>query len=164
MLNLSLPNLVWWCIIMSQIVFQKDWFGVFKVKVTVMDNIIEIFLFNILSELLILLQVNLVCWHIIIRWIVLWKDWIPLLWPRSNSQKWFRIPVNVHLDDISSADWTLCNQTWYGEATCEGQSVMQEDWFAIFMFRAHLIKYCCFYQMCWTTDLFAAKYNWMVHC
>ena len=27
--------LVWWCIIMSQIVFQKDWFTVFKVKVTV---------------------------------------------------------------------------------------------------------------------------------
>ena len=32
--NFSLPNLVWWCIIMSQIVFQKDWFAVFKVKVT----------------------------------------------------------------------------------------------------------------------------------
>ena len=34
-LNLLLPNLVWWCIILSQIVFQKDWFAVFKVKVTV---------------------------------------------------------------------------------------------------------------------------------
>ena len=27
----------WWTI-MSQIVFQKDWFAVFKVKVTVKDN------------------------------------------------------------------------------------------------------------------------------
>ena len=35
MLNLILPNLVRWCIIMSQIVFQKIWFAVFKVKVTV---------------------------------------------------------------------------------------------------------------------------------
>ena len=35
LLNLLLPNLVWWCIIMSQIVFQKDWFAVFKVKVAV---------------------------------------------------------------------------------------------------------------------------------
>ena len=31
---------------MSQIVFQKDWFAVFKVKVTVMDNIIKIDLFK----------------------------------------------------------------------------------------------------------------------
>ena len=36
-LNLLLPDLVWWCIIMSQIVFQKDWFAVFEVKVTVKD-------------------------------------------------------------------------------------------------------------------------------
>ena len=28
------PNLVWWCIIISQIVFQKDWFAVFKIKVS----------------------------------------------------------------------------------------------------------------------------------
>ena len=34
-LNLLLPNLVCWCIIMSHIVFQKDLFAVFKVKVTV---------------------------------------------------------------------------------------------------------------------------------
>ena len=59
-------------------------------------------LFNILYELLILLQVNLVWWHIIIRWIVLWKDWIALLWSRSRSQKRLRILVNVHLNDISS--------------------------------------------------------------
>ena len=77
------PNLVWWCIIdsiwLSQIVFQKDWFAVFKVKVTVRNNIIKICFVNILSELLILLQLNLVWWHIIIRWIVLWKDWIALV-------------------------------------------------------------------------------------
>ena len=39
-------NLVWWCIIMSQMVFQKDWFAVFKVTVTVTDNISKICLFN----------------------------------------------------------------------------------------------------------------------
>ena len=103
MLNHLLPNFVWWCTIMSQIVFQKDWFAVFKV--TFMDNIVKICLFNILSELLILLHLNLIWWHIImiISWIVLWNDWIALLWSRSRSQKRFRIPVNVHLDDISSA-------------------------------------------------------------
>ena len=41
-LNILLPNFVWWCLIISQIVFQKDWFAFFKVKVTVMDNIIKI--------------------------------------------------------------------------------------------------------------------------
>ena len=98
--NFLLPNLLWWCIIMSQIVFQKDWFAVFKVKVTVKDNIIKIWLFSILSELLILLPLNLVCLYIIIRWIVLWKDWIALLWSRSRSQKRFSIWVK---DNISSA-------------------------------------------------------------
>ena len=89
---------------MSQIVFQKDCFAVFKVNVTFKDNILlnQIWLFNILSELLILLQLNLVWWYIITRWIVLWKDWIALLWFRSRSQKGFRIPINVHLDNVSS--------------------------------------------------------------
>ena len=98
-----LLNLVWWCTIMSQIVFQKDWFAVFRMKATVKNNIIKIWLFNMLSKLLILLQAKLVWWYIIVRWIVLWKDWIALLWSRSRSQKRFRILVNVHLDDISSA-------------------------------------------------------------
>ena len=101
-LNLLLPNLVWWCIIMSQIVFQKDWFAVFKIKDTVKDNMIKIWLFSIVSELLILLQLSLVWWHILTMMIVLWKDRIALLWSKSRSQKRFRIPVNVHLDDISS--------------------------------------------------------------
>ena len=103
LLNLLLPNLVLWCIIMSQIVFQKDWFAVFKVKDTVKDNMIKVLLFNILSELLILLQPNLVWWYIIKRWIVLWKDWIALLWSGSRSQKRYRIPVNIHRNDISAA-------------------------------------------------------------
>ena len=34
--------------------------------------------------------------------IFVWKGWVALLWSRSRSQKMFRIPVNVHLDDISS--------------------------------------------------------------
>ena len=103
-LNLLLPNLVWWCIIMNQIIFQKDLFAVFKVKVVkIRDNIIKILLFNMVSEVLIFLQLNLVWWYIIIGLIVLWKDWIVLLWSRSRSQKRFRIPVNVHLNDISSA-------------------------------------------------------------
>ena len=91
-LNLVLPILVWWCIIMSQIVFQKDWFAIFKVKATVKDHITIIWLSNLASDLLILVQLNLVWWDTIRSWIVLWRSW-----------KRFRIPVNVHLNDISSA-------------------------------------------------------------
>ena len=101
-LNLSLPNLVWRCIIMNQIVVQKDLFAIFKVKVTVKDHIIKIWLSNMSSELLILLQLNLVWWYIIISWIVLWNDCIALLRSRSRSQKRLRIPVNIYLDNISS--------------------------------------------------------------
>ena len=119
MLNFLPPNLVWWCIIdsiwLSQIVFQKDWFAVFEVKVTVKNNITKIWLLNILSELLILFQVDLVWWHIIVRWFVLWKDGIALLWSRSWSQKRLRIPVNVHLNNISSAAEPSVN-TWYCDA------------------------------------------------
>ena len=73
MLNLLLPNLVWWCIIYESDFCKKDWFAIFKVKVTVTDNIIKIclFNFNVLSELLVLLQLNLVWWHFILRWIIL---------------------------------------------------------------------------------------------
>ena len=45
---------------MSQIVFQKDWFAVFRVKITVNNHTIKISLSVIFSELLILLQLNLV--------------------------------------------------------------------------------------------------------
>ena len=87
---------------MRENVFQKDWFAVFKVKVTVKDHIFKIWLSDISSAVLILLQLNLVWWHIIISWIFLWKDWIALLWSRSRSQERFKIPANVHLDNISS--------------------------------------------------------------
>ena len=100
--NLLLPNLVWWCTIMSQVVFWKDWFAVFKVKVTVKDHIIKLWLSNISSDLLILLQLNLVWWYIVIRWIVLLKKGFALLWSRSRSHEKFMIPVNVHLDEIFS--------------------------------------------------------------
>ena len=59
-LNLLLPNLARCCIIMSPIVYLKDWFAVFKVKVTVKNIIIKVLLFDILSELLTFFQLNLV--------------------------------------------------------------------------------------------------------
>ena len=37
-----LPNLFQWCIILSQIVLQKDRFAVFKAKVTVKEHMVKI--------------------------------------------------------------------------------------------------------------------------
>ena len=114
-------------------------------------------------ELLILLQVNLVWRHISIRWIVVWKDWIALLWSRSGSQKRFIIPVNAHLNGISTVA-EPSNLVWWCSIT--GQNIMQEDWFPVFRFRitvrAYFIKYDCFYHMCWTADLFATKFGWYI--
>ena len=53
LLNRWIFWLVWLCIIMSQIVFQKDWFAVFKVNVTVKDHIIMLHLLPGISSLLI---------------------------------------------------------------------------------------------------------------
>ena len=40
--NILFPNLVLWCIIMSQSVMQKDWLAIFKVKITVrVQNLIK---------------------------------------------------------------------------------------------------------------------------
>ena len=110
--NLLPPNLVWWCIIMSQIVFQKDWFAVFKVNVTVKDPLIKIWLSYISSGLLIILRLNLVWWHIIISWIVLWTHWITV-----------KVTENVENSSECSSGrylfncWTFCNQTWYSDAS-----------------------------------------------
>ena len=104
MLNLILPNLVRWCIIMSQIVFQKYWFAVVKVNATVKDHVTkDDFLIYLLTCWSFCNLNHLVWWQLIMSWIVLWKGWSALLWSRSRPQERFRIPVNVHLNDIS---WT----------------------------------------------------------
>ena len=43
--NILFPNLVLWCIIMSRRVMQKDWFAIFKVKVTASAHMIKIWQF-----------------------------------------------------------------------------------------------------------------------
>ena len=58
-LNLLPPNMVWWFIVTSQIVFKKYWVDFFQVRVTVNNQMIKLLLSNISSEMLILLQSNL---------------------------------------------------------------------------------------------------------
>ena len=114
-LNLLLPKLVWWCIIMSQIVFQKDWFSVCKINVTLKDNIIKILLFNTLAELLIFLQLNMVSMAHHHGCVV----------KRLDCPVMVKIKVTEKVQNSSKYSsgrylftcWTSCNQTWYGDAT-----------------------------------------------
>ena len=88
-----IPNLVWWCIIMSQCVMQKNWFTIFNVKVTGRAYIITIRLF-----LLYLLNCCPVCnqtWFdstALLAGLSCGK--IRLLHSRSRSQWRFRMLVN----------------------------------------------------------------------
>ena len=61
LLNFLLPNLVWWYIILSRSVLQKNW-SIFKVKVTARAYIFQIWLFLPYLLNLICLQPNLVWW------------------------------------------------------------------------------------------------------
>ena len=83
-----------------------------------------------------------------------------------RSQEMFKIPVIVHLDDISSTA-ELLEPTLVWWCIIMRQSVMQEDRFVIFkvkvIVRAHIIKCDCFHHIYWTADLFATNFNWMIH-
>ena len=86
----------------AKLSYKKCLFAVFKAQWSRWRICHQRGVCNASFGLPILLQLNnLVWWHIIMSWIVLWKDWIALLWWRSRSQKGLRIPVNVHLNDIS---------------------------------------------------------------
>ena len=152
-LNLLVPTLVWWCIIKSQIVFQKDWFAVFKVKVTVKAHIIKIWLSNISSELLILLQLTMFYGTSLQGGLSCEKIGLFCCDQGQGHRKdsefqwkfiWMISPVLLNLLWLNFVWW--CN--------IMGLNIMQEDWFAVFKFRvtmrAHLIRYDCFYHICWS--------------
>ena len=115
-LNLLLPNLICWCSIMSQIVFQKKLFAVFRVKVTVKDHIIKISLSNISSELLILLQLNLA--------LMAHHHKLDCPVKRLDCSVVVKVKVTEKVKNSSECSsgwyllscWTVCNQTWYGDA------------------------------------------------
>ena len=94
-----LPNLVRWCIIMSQIVFHNDWFAVFKVKVTGKDYIIKIWPCISWTADRFSAKLGLMA-HNYHKFIVSWKQWTALLW--SGSQGRLKISANVHVDNIAS--------------------------------------------------------------
>ena len=162
----SLPNLVWWYIIISQNVLLRNGIVVFKVKVTanfkmsmnvcpddifwiaeafnsklgigmhhyqpgcypkrlvccfkvkvtVKDHIIKIWLSNISSEVLIILPLNLVWWHIIMVWwhiIIMSCEKIGLLcWGQGQGHRKVQNSSKCWSGRYFGNCWTFHNQTW----------------------------------------------------
>ena len=109
------PDFVWWCIIMSRCVMQKNWFTIFNVKVTARANIIKIWLvLQYFTKLLVGLQPKMVWTYNIISLSVLWKILITA----------FKVKVTARIQNVSEclSGWyllnrrTFCYQTWYCDA------------------------------------------------
>ena len=114
-LNLLLPKLVPWCIIMNQIVFQKPWFAVFKVKVTVKNHIIKIWLSVFWTADPFATKLGLVAHHFKLNCLVKRLDCFVVI----------NVKVTKKVKNSSECSsgwyllncWTFCNQTWYGNGS-----------------------------------------------
>ena len=103
LLNLLQSDLVWWCITMGQTVMQKDWFAVFKVKVTVRARKTQTTFFTISAELLIFFKPNLQPGVSCVQ--------IGLLCSKTRSQWRIKASLNLYESDIFC---TAGNQTKCG--------------------------------------------------
>ena len=169
LLNLLPQNLVWWYIILSQNVIQKEWITFLGQGHSEGSKCQWMLVQMISSELLNLLPPNLVWWYIIMNqsvfqegwitvfklmvtvedhvirsWIVLWKGWIAVLWLRSRSQERFKISVSVHLDDIFSSAEPFVTKLGvvihhHGPVSCKKMSLLSS--------RVHITEYDCFYHI-----------------
>ena len=133
--NILFPNLVLWCIIMSLSVMQKDWFAIFKVRITARTHMIKIWL--TFSELLIPWQPSLVWWYIIGSQSVLWKK-------NGLLHSQWRVRMLMFVQMISSKPPNILFTNLVLWCIIMSLSVMQKDWFAIFKInvtpRTHIIK------------------------
>ena len=115
LLNLLLQNLVWWYIIMSQIIFQKDWFAVSKVKVTVKDNQNMTFKYIIWTVDPFVTKLGLMVHHRKVDCPVKRLDCSVVVQLKVTGKVQNSSECSSGLYVLSF--WTVCNQTWYGDAT-----------------------------------------------
>ena len=111
--NILFPNLVLWCIIMSQSVMQKDWFAIFKVKFTARALMIKIwqFLWYLLNCWSFSTKLGLLV-YLLVSQSVLWKNWIVVVKVTAKFQN-----VNECLSRYFLNRWTFYYQTWYANAS-----------------------------------------------
>ena len=106
--NLLLPNLVWWCIIMRQSVFQKDWVAVFRFVCHLQGqghsegsyNQNMTFWYIFWTSYPFATKLGLVAHHHKLDCLVKRLDCFVVIKIKVTGR--FKISVNVHLDDISS--------------------------------------------------------------
>ena len=101
-------------IIMSQIVFQKDWLAVFKVKVTMKDHITRIWLSVFRTADPFATKRGLMAHH----------HKLDCLVKRLDCSVVVKVKITEKVQNYSECSsgqyllncWTFCNQTWYGDA------------------------------------------------
>ena len=111
-LNILSPNLVVWCIITSGSVMQKDWFAIFKVRVTARVHMNKIwqFLLNFLN-----------CWSFC------YQTWFNSTLSKARvSYKeikiiMFKVNVTAKFQNVKECfsrllnHWTFYHQNWYSD-------------------------------------------------
>ena len=118
----SEPYMVWWNIITIRGVMWKDWFAVFKVKVTAKASVIKMWLLMLWTANP--FAANIVWWYMIIAGVSC--EEIGLLF--SRSEVWFvclrsQSQQRVKNSSECSSKWyflncqTFCNQTYYSGAS-----------------------------------------------
>ena len=118
--NIVFPNLVlWW--IMSQSVMQKDWFDIYKVKVTARAHMIKI------QQFPLVLLPNLVAR--VISQSVLWRNWIVVFKVKVTAK--FQ-NVNECLPKYFMNHWTFLLSNLVRWCIVMSRIIFQKDWFAVF--------------------------------
>ena len=135
--NILLPNLVLWCSILSWSVMQKDWFAIFKVKVTARAYMIIIWQF-----LLYLLN----CWFFGNQTCLLDTASRAKVSSEENWITGFKVKVTAKGHNISLARWyllnrkTFCYQTWYCDTSSWAGVSCKMIGLLFLRSRAHMIK------------------------
>ena len=70
--------------------------------------------------------------------------------------------MNLHLDNISSSAEPSVTK-FALVMHHHGPECLARRLVCCLQVRAHIVKYDCFYHICWTANLFAPTFKWMVH-
>ena len=165
-LNILLPNLVWWCSIMSQSVMQNFFCvcAVFKVRVTVRAHVIKkdsfYYIFWTVDSLA--AKLSLMIHHHKLECPVKKIGWL-----HSGSRSQRRGKMLMFVQMVSSEPPNILCPNLVLRCIILSQNVLQKDWFASFKVkvtaRAHMIKSDNSYCIFWTADPFAVKLRLIVH-
>ena len=128
--NILFPNLVLWCVIMSQSVTEskKDLFAIFKVKVSARGHLTKVWQFLVYLLNFWYLLPNLVRKHIIISQSGLWRNWIVVFKVKVTAKHQWMFVQMVFSESLNLLV-LLPNLVWWCIVMI--QIVFQKDWFVV---------------------------------